>query len=87
MKNLIVLLLFCSLSFSQEKERTLDERINTRLDSLSKLYNKNVCGFGHFTYRGVKETVIWHIKDGKEIREVIKTEYLGNVRKEDEEEN
>jgi hypothetical protein len=77
MKNLIVLLLFCSLSFSQEKKRTLDERINTSLDSLSKLYKKKVYSFGYVSYRGVKKTHIRYIENGKEITEVVKTENIG----------
>jgi hypothetical protein len=40
-KFLIILLIsFSGLSFSQEKKKSLDETINTSLDSLSKLYNK-----------------------------------------------
>lgn len=74
MKNLILLLLFCSLSFSQEKKRTLDERINTSLDSLSKIYKKKVYSFGYVSYRGVKKTHIRYIENGKEITEVVKTE-------------
>lgn len=77
MKILIVLLLFCSLSFSQEKKRTLDERINTSLDSLSKIYKKKVYSFGYVSYRGVKKTHIRYIENGKEITEVVKTENVG----------
>ena len=86
-KLLIILLLLVSgLSFSQEKkeERTLDERVNIKLDSLSKVYNKKVCGHGWFSYRGVKETVIYYIEDGKRIKEVIKTEIVGVPKNEEE---
>lgn len=80
-------LVFCSLSFSQERKRTLDEKIKTTLDSLSKIYKNKVCGFGYVIYRGVKETTITYIENGEEITKVIKTEFQGNVMKEDEEKN
>ncbi len=86
MKKLLVilLLLVSGLSFSQEKKKTLDERINTKLDSLSKVYKQKVVGYGWFSYRGVKETVIYYIKDGKEIKKVIKTEIDSRAVKETE---
>ena len=67
-KILIILFLLVSVfSFSQEKKRTLDERINTSLDSLSKIYKKKVFSFGYVSYRGVKKTHIRYIENGKEI--------------------
>lgn len=82
-KLLIILLLLVSgLSFSQEKKKSLDERINTKLDSLSKVYNKKVFSFGYVSYRGVKKTHIRYIENGKEVTEVIKTEFVGTKIKE-----
>lgn len=84
MKKLLVilLLLVSGLSFSQEKKKSLDERINTKLDSLSKVYNKKVFSFGYVSYRGVKKTHIRYIENGKEVTEVIKTEFVGTKVKE-----
>ena len=73
---IILLVLVSGLSFSQKKEKSLDKRINTSLDSLSKIYKKKVCGFGYTSYRGVKETTITYIENGKEITKVIKTEFV-----------
>ena len=84
-KSLIILLLLVSgLSFSQEKKKSLDERINTSLDSLSKIYKKKVFAFGYVSYRGVKKTHIRYIENGKEVTEVIKTEIVGSPKKENE---
>lgn len=84
-KFLVVLfLLVFGLSFSQENKRTLDEDINTTLDSLSKVYKKKVVSFGCVSYRGVKETYIRYIEDGRRVKEVIKTEFIGDIKKEDE---
>lgn len=84
-KLLIILLLLVSgLSFSQEKKKSLDERINTSLDSLSKIYKKKVFAFGYVSYRGVKKTHIRYIENGKEVTEVIKTEIVGPPKNEDE---
>lgn len=84
-KLLIILLLLVSgLSFSQEKKKSLDERINTSLDSLSKIYKKKVFAFGYVSYRGVKKTHIRYIENGKEVTEVIKTEIVGPPKKENE---
>jgi hypothetical protein len=84
-KLLIILLLLVSgLSFSQEKKKSLDERINTSLDSLSKIYKKKVFAFGYVSYRGVKKTHIRYIEKGKEVTEVIKTEIVGPPKKENE---
>lgn len=80
-KLLIILLLVSGLSFSQKKEKTLDERINISLDSLSKIYKKKVIGFGYISYRGVKKTTITYIKNGKGITKVIKTEFVGPPKK------
>ncbi len=86
MKKLFItlLLVVSGLSFSQEKKSTLDKRINTSLDSLSKIYKKKVCGFGYTSYRGVKETTITYIENGKEITKVIKTEFVVLPKKDDE---
>jgi hypothetical protein len=84
-KLLIILLLLVSgLSFSQEKKKSLDERINTSLDSLSKIYKKKVTGFGYTSYRGVKKTTITYIENGKEVTKVLKTEFVGPPKKENE---
>jgi hypothetical protein len=84
MKNLlvIILLLVSGLSFSQKKEKSLDERINKNLDSLSKIYNKKVFAYGSESYRGVKKTYILHIENGKEIEKVTKIEIVGIPKKE-----
>lgn len=79
-----MLLLVSGLSFSQEKKKSLDERINTSLDSLSKIYKKKVFAFGYVSYRGVKKTHIRYIENGKEVTEVIKTEIVGPPKKENE---
>jgi hypothetical protein len=86
MKKILVglFLLVSIFSFSQEKKKTLDERINTSLDSLSKIYKKKVYSFGYVSYRGVKKTHIRYIENGKEITEVIKTEYVGTPVKKEE---
>lgn len=86
MKKILVglFLLVSIFSFSQEKNKTLDERINTSLDSLSKIYKKKVYSFGYVSYRGVKKTHIRYIENGKEITEVIKTEYVGTPVKKEE---
>jgi hypothetical protein len=86
MKKLLVilLLLVSGLSFSQEKKKTLDERINRELDSLSKVYKKKVVGYGYTSYRGVKKTKIIYIENGKEITKIIKTEIVGTPIKENE---
>lgn len=86
MKKLLVilLLLVSGLSFSQEEKKSLDERINTKLDSLSKVYDKKVCGHGWISYRGVKENYIEYIEDGKRIKKVIKTEVVGPPKNEKE---
>jgi hypothetical protein len=86
MKKLFIItsLLISVLSFSQKKEKSLDERINTSLDSLSKTYNKKVYSFGYVSYRGVKKTHIRYIENGKEVTEVIKTEIVGFPKKDDE---
>jgi hypothetical protein len=85
MKKLLIILLLLvgGFSFSQEKKKSLDERINTSLDSLSKLYGKKVYAFGHVSYRGVKESYIRYIEDGKEIKKVTKVEILSTPKKED----
>jgi hypothetical protein len=80
----ILLLLVSGLSFSQEKKKTLDKKINTTLDSLSKIYKKKVYGFGYSSYRGVKETTITYLENGKGITKVIKTEFVGTPVKENE---
>ena len=81
-KFLIILLIsFSGFSFSQKKEKSLDETINTSLDSLSKLYKKKVYAFGHVSYRGVKKTHIRYIENGKEVKEVIKIEIVGPPKK------
>jgi len=86
MKKIIVILflLVSGLSFSQENKKSLDERINTSLDSLSKLYKKKVYSFGHVTYGDVKKTHIRYIENGKEVKEIIKTEFVGPPKKEEE---
>jgi hypothetical protein len=85
MKKLLIILLLLvgGFSFSQEKKKSLDERINTSLDSLSKLYKKKVFAFGSETYRGVKKTYILYIENGKEIEKVTKIEFVGTPKKED----
>ena len=84
MKKLLIILLLLvgGFSFSQEKKKSLDERINTSLDSLSKLYKKKVFAFGSETYRGVKKTYILYIENGKEIEKVTKIEFVGPPKKE-----
>ena len=83
MKRFLIILLFMvsGLSFSQEKKKSLDERINTSLDSLSKIYKKKVFSFGYVSYNGVKKTHIRYIENGKEVKEVIKTEFVGFPKK------
>lgn len=81
---IILLLLVSGLSISQEKKKSLDEKINTSLDSLSKIYKKKVYAFGYESYRGVKKTYIRYIENGKEIKKVIKTEIVGIPKKEEE---
>lgn len=78
MKKILVglFLLVSIFSFSQEKKKTLD--------SLSKIYKKKVYSFGCVSYRGVKKTHIRYIENGKEITEVIKTEYVGTPVKKEE---
>jgi len=85
MKNLLIisLLLVSGLSFSQKKEKSLDERINKNLDSLSKLYKKKVFAYGSESYRGVKKTYILYIENGKEIEKVTKIEIVGTPKKEE----
>lgn len=80
----ILIMLFSIVTFSQEKKSTLDKKINTTLDSLSKIYKKKVVGYGYTSYRGVKETTIRYLEKGKEIKKIIKTEIVGKPRKEDE---
>jgi hypothetical protein len=83
-KLLVILLLMVSgLSFSQEKKKSLDERINKNLDSLSKLYKKKVFAYGSESYRGVKKTYILYIENGEEIEKVIKIEIVGTPKKEE----
>jgi hypothetical protein len=83
-KLLIILLLLVSgLSFSQEKKKSLDERINKNLDSLSKLYKKKVFAYGSESYRGVKKTYILYVENGKEIEKVTKIENVGLPKKEE----
>jgi hypothetical protein len=83
-KLLIILLLLVSgLSFSQEKKKSLDERINKNLDSLSRLYKKKVFAYGSESYRGVKKTYILYIENGKEIEKVTKIEIVGTPKKEE----
>jgi hypothetical protein len=85
-KLLVTLLLVGTFSFSQEKktEIPLDEKINTSLDSLSKIYNKKVYSFGYVSYRGVKKTHIRYVENGKNIKKIIKTEFLNPPKKDDE---
>jgi hypothetical protein len=86
MKKLFIItsLLISVLSFSQKKEKSLDERINTSLDSLSKTYNKKVYSFGYVSYRGVKKTHIRYVENGENIKKIIKTEFLNPPKKDDE---
>ena len=81
---IFLLLLVSGLSFSQEKKKSLDKTINTSLDSLSKLYGKKVYSFGSVSYRGVKKTHIRYIENGKEVKEVIKTEIVSSAKKEED---
>jgi hypothetical protein len=86
MKKIFIItsLLISVLSFSQKKEKSLDERINTSLDSLSKTYNKKVYSFGYVSYRGVKKTHIRYVENGENIKKIIKTEFLNPPKKDDE---
>jgi hypothetical protein len=86
MKKLLIvlLLLVYGVSFSQENKKTLDEKVNITLDSLSKVYNKRICGYGYVSYRGVKKTRISYVEDGKLITEVIKVEYINPPQKKEE---
>jgi len=86
MKKLLVVLflLLSCVSFSQEKKRTLDEEINIKLDSLSKVYNKKVVAFGYVSYRGVKKTHIRYVENGKAVTKIIKTEIIDPSNNEDD---
>lgn len=83
MKNILVvsILLVSGLSFSQKKEKSLDEIINKNLDSLSKLYKKKVFAYGSESYRGLKKTYILYVENGKEIEKVTKIEIVGTPKK------
>ena len=83
-KLLVTLLLVSRLSFSQETEIPLDEKINKSLDSLSKIYKKKVYSFGYVSYEGVKKTHIRYIENGKNIKKIIKVEFVGLPKKDDE---
>jgi hypothetical protein len=72
----ILLLLVSTLSFSQENKKTikskdLDKRVNMSLDSLSKIYKKDVLVVKTFIKNDTLKRYIGYIKDDKLYHELI----------------
>ena len=72
----ILLLLVSTLSFSQENKKTLkskdlDKRVNMSLDSLSKIYKKDVIVVKTFIKNDTLKRYIGYIKDDKLYHELI----------------
>ena len=81
-KLLIILLLLVSgLSFSQENKKTLkskdtDKRINISLDSLSKIYKKDVLVVKTFIKNDTLKRYIWYIKNDELYHELIEVKRI-----------
>jgi hypothetical protein len=72
----ILLLLVSTLSFYQENKKTLkskdlDKRVNMSLDSLSKIYKKDVLVVKTFIKNDTLKRYIGYIKDDKLYHELI----------------
>jgi len=72
----ILLLLVSTLSFSQENKKTLkskdlDKRVNMSLDSLSKIYKKDVLVVKTFIKNDTLKRYIGYVKDDKLYHELI----------------
>lgn len=83
MKKLLVLsfVLFSTLSFSQEKKKTLksedtDKRVNISLDSLSKIYKKDVLVVKTFIKNDTLKRYIGYIKNDELYHELIEVKRI-----------
>lgn len=83
MKKIFVLslVLFSVCSFSQEKKKTLktedlDKRINMSLDSLSKIYKKDVLVVKTFIKNDTLKRYIGYIKNDKLYHELIEIKHI-----------
>jgi hypothetical protein len=77
----ILLLLVSTLSFSQENKKTLkskdlDKRVNMSLDSLSKIYKKDVLVVKTFIKNDTLKRYIGYIKDDKLYHELIEVKRI-----------
>jgi hypothetical protein len=81
-KLLLLILLMGSLSsFSQVKKKTpkpknLDKEVNLSLDSLSKIYKKNVLVVKTFIINDTLKRYIGYIKDDKLYHELIEVKRI-----------
>lgn len=83
MKKLLVLsfVLFSTFSFSQEKKKTLksedtDKRVNISLDSLSKIYKKDVLVVKTFIKNDTLKRYIGYIKNDELYHELIEVKRI-----------
>ena len=76
MKTLFItsLVLLSVSLFSQTKIKDIDKDVNSKLDSLSKVYNLKVTGCTVMTRSGVRTTYIEYVKNHKTIKKTIKVE-------------